>query len=342
MKRSILFIINPISGTTQKDGLPDLIHKVLPQEQWHTEVVLTERPGHATEIAAEAARRHTDIVVAVGGDGTINEVGRALVHTETALAVLPTGSGNGLARHLLLPLEAEECLRVIAMADIKDLDYGTIDGHHFFCTCGMGFDAFVSDRFAKAGKRGPITYAQTILESGLKYQPQTYEVTDDTGTLRYRAFLISVANASQYGNGCYIAPQASMSDGLLDVVVMEPFTLMDAPQISIDLFNKTLDKSSRIKTFTTRSLHVKREGEGVIHYDGEPAMAGREVQIDLHAKGIRMVINPLADPQRRMPNRFQSAAAELLHDLGTIREDIAHKTQRGLRYTRMLQRRLTK
>ena len=141
----------------------------------------------------------------------------------------------------------------------------------------MGFDAFVSMKFAESGKRGPISYAENILREGLKYKPETYTLEDETGTKQYKAFLISCANASQYGNNAYIAPQASMSDGLMDVIIMEPFDVLEAPQVSFDMFNKTLDKNSKIKTFKCKKLHITRSKAGVIHYDGDPVMSGAEI-----------------------------------------------------------------
>ena len=233
----------------------------------------TKYAGHATELAQQAARQGIDIVVAVGGDGTVNEVGRALVNTKTAMGILPCGSGNGLARHLNLPMNLKKCIDILNDCDIHTLDYGLINRHPFFCTCGMGFDAFISMKFAEAGKRGPITYMQKILEEGLSYQPETYEIEDEEGTRRYKAFLVSAANASQYGNNAYIAPQASMSDGLLDIIIMEPFDLIEAPQVAIELFNKTLDKNLKIKTFRASHIHIHRKSEGIIHYDGDPVMA---------------------------------------------------------------------
>lgn len=266
--------MNPISGTASKAAVPSLIDSVLDKELFEYEIRMTERAGHASEIATEAKNNHVDVVVAVGGDGTVNEVARSLVHSDTALGILPCGSGNGLARHLLLPMNLKKCIEVINQCQIRDLDYGVINDHPFFCTCGMGFDAFVSMKFAESGKRGPITYAENILREGLKYKPETYTLEDETGTKQYKAFLISCANASQYGNNAYIAPQASMSDGLMDVVIMEPFDVIEAPQVSFDMFNKTLDKNSKIKSFRCKKLHITRSQPGVIHYDGDPVDDG--------------------------------------------------------------------
>ena len=265
MKKKAVFIINLISGTSDKAAIPGLIDQYLDKTQFEYEIAVTQYAGHASEIAAKAKDDGVDVVVAIGGDGTVNEVARAIVHSSTALGIIPCGSGNGLARHLLLPLNVRKAIEVINRCEIRQLDYGIINDYPFFCTCGMGFDAFVSMKFAEAGKRGPITYVENVLREGLKYKPETYTIEDESGTLQYKAFLISCANASQYGNNAYIAPQASMSDGLMDVIIMEPFDVFEAPQISIEMFSKTLDKNSKIKTFRTRHLHIRRDKPGVIH-----------------------------------------------------------------------------
>lgn len=340
MKRRILFIMNPISGTSNKKGIPDLIHSGIDSERFDYEIRLTEYAGHAAAIAAEARDNHIDVVVAIGGDGTVNEVARSLVHSETALGIIPCGSGNGLARHLLLPLNVKKAIAVINKCEIRKLDYGVINGHEFFCTCGMGFDAFVSQKFAESGKRGPISYIENILREGLKYKPETYVVEDETGTKRYKAFLISCANASQYGNNAYIAPQASMSDGLLDVVVMEPFDVLDAPQVSIDMMNKTLDKNSKIKTFRCKQLHIHRNQEGVIHYDGDPVMTGKDIDIHLEEKGINIVVNADANKNQRKPNLFQNAAAQLFNELSAMREDIQKQSRHIQALNKVIQRKL--
>lgn len=330
--------MNPISGTASKANIPKLIEETLDKGLFDYELRLTERAGHAAEIAAEAQREGVDIVVAIGGDGTVNEVARAIVDSQTALGIVPCGSGNGLARHLMLPMNAKKAIEIINRCEIHELDYGIINGHPFFCTCGMGFDAFVSQKFAEAGKRGPITYVENVLREGLKYKPETYEIRDETGTMRAKAFLISCANASQYGNNAYIAPQASMSDGLLDVIIMEPFDMLDAPQISIDMFNKTLDKNSKIKTFKCRQLHIHRKQPGVIHFDGDPTMADADVEISLKPKGIRVVVNPDADKRHRQPNKLQNAASYLFNEISIVRDDITKQSRHVLALSKVLQR----
>lgn len=340
MKKKAVFVINLVSGTSSKAGIPSLIDQHIDKDKFDYEIAITQYAGHASEIAARAKDNGTDLVVAVGGDGTVNEVARAIVHSDTALGIMPCGSGNGLARHLLLPMNLKKAIDIINACEIRALDYGIINGYPFFCTCGMGFDAFISQKFAEAGKRGPITYAENILREGLKYQPETYTIQDEQGTAQYKAFLISCANASQYGNNAYIAPQASMSDGLMDVIIMEPFDVFEAPQISIDMFNKTLDKNSKIKTFRSRKLHIHRSKPGVIHYDGDPVMTGEDIDVELQPKGIKMIINPFADRSARKPNTLQNAAAELFNQLNTVREDINNQGRHIQAISKAIQKKL--
>lgn len=328
MKTKILFIMNPKSGVGSKESIPELIEKNIDKELFDYQIANTEYAGHATELAKQAVEDKVGIVVAVGGDGTVNEVGKALINTDTAIGIIPTGSGNGLARHLAIPMNVKKSLQILNQACIHKLDYGIINGIPFFCTCGMGFDAFISMKFAEAGKRGVVTYVQKVLEEGLKYEPQTYDIEDNEGVHHYKAFLISVANASQYGNNAYIAPQASMSDGLLDIIIMEPFDIIDAPQVAIEMFNKTLDKNSKIKTFKAKRIHIHRKEEGVIHYDGDPIMAGKDVEIKLVSKGIKVVVNPSDHKDQRKPNILQTSFSELFSNIDLIRCNINKQSRK--------------
>lgn len=292
MKKKILYIVNPISGVHRKEAILEKAEALTDRSVYDVETVRTEYAGHAARLAAEAAARGVDVVVAVGGDGTVNEVGRAIVHSPSALGIVPCGSGNGLARHLCIPLHVESAIGIINEGVVHKLDYCTVNEKPFFCTCGVGFDAFISEKFANAGKRGLLTYIENALLSGLNYKPQTYIIEDENGTETCRAFLIACANASQYGNDAYIAPDASMRDGLFDVVVMQPFLPIEAPQVAIQLFNGTLPENSHVKTFRTSHLRIRREGQGVAHYDGDPFITGDVIDIDLHHCEFNAIVNP--------------------------------------------------
>ena len=341
-KRDITFIINPISGTHSKDEIPHIIETVLDKEQFNYELRFTEYAGHAAEIARECAEKGLDIVAAVGGDGTVNEVARSLTHTDTALAIVPSGSGNGLARHLCLPMDAKKAIEIINACKIEDFDYGVINDLPFFCTCGMGFDAFISLKFAEAGKRGPITYVENVLKEGLKYKPETYVVEDESGKMRHKAFLIACANASQYGNNAYIAPGATMKDGEMDVIIMEPFDVLDAPQIAADLFMKTLGNNSKIKTFRAKSIHIHRKEPGAIHFDGDPIMTGTDIDVHIEHNGIKILTNPEAIEDASQPNFLLNAFSDFFNNINNVREDIEKSGRRIQVINKVLLRKLTR
>lgn len=328
VKKKISFIINPKSGTQTKDQILHLIDVKLDKEKYAKEVVYTEYAGHAVEIAAQKAKEGAYAVVAVGGDGTINEIARSLVHTKTALGIIPCGSGNGLARHLQISMEAKKAIEIINEGIMDVIDYGKINDVPFFCTCGVGFDAFVSLKFAKAGRRGPLTYLEKTLMESLKYQPETYELETEDATLKYKAFLIACGNASQYGNNAYIAPQATLTDGLLDVTILEPFTVLDVPSLSFQLFNKTIDQNSRIKTFRCKTLRIHRTKPGVVHFDGDPMMMGENINVEVIKEGLQVIIPRYAEKDSsNVLQRAQDYINGLKQINEAIVEDIAHKNK---------------
>lgn len=328
-KKKIVFVINPISGTQGKEQILAWVNEKLDREKYDMEVVYTEYAGHAVKIAAQKAAEKAFAVVAIGGDGTINEIARSLVHTDTALGIIPCGSGNGLARHLQIPLDPRKAVDIINGGRLEVIDYGKINGVPFFCTCGVGFDAFVSLKFSQAGKRGPLTYLeQTLLES-LKYRPEVYELEmDGNASTRYRAFLIACGNASQYGNNAYITPRATLDDGLLDVTILEPFTVLDVPSLSFQLFNKTIDQNSRIKTFQCKSLRIHRSKPGVVHFDGDPMMAGEDIEVSIVQRELKVIVP--CETCKRSGNVLQRAQ-DYINGLKQLNEafveDISHKNR---------------
>lgn len=343
-KKKIAFVINPISGTQSKEHILKTLDAKLDKEKYIPEIIYTERAGHAVEIAACKAQEGTDVVVAIGGDGTINEVARSLVHTETALGILPCGSGNGLARHLQIPMDIKKAIDILNEGVEDIIDYGTINDIPFFCTCGVGFDAFVSLQFSKAGKRGPLTYLEKMLIESLNYQPETYEVEVDGSTTRYKAFLIACGNASQYGNNAYIAPQATLNDGLLDVTILEPFTVLDAPSLSFQLFNKTIDRNSRIKTFRCQSLRIHRTHSGVAHYDGDPIMMGERIEVRIKERGLHVIVPRTVE--KPVTHNVLQRAQDYINGLKQLNEaiveDISQKNRQMLDKGREQIKKLTK
>ncbi|MGL5957169.1 MAG: diacylglycerol/lipid kinase family protein, partial [Phocaeicola sp.] len=280
-KKKILFVVNPISGTQNKKAILRWVDKLVDSTIYDYSVIKTQYAGHATEIAKEAVKNGVDIVVAIGGDGTINEIASSLIDSQTALGIIPCGSGNGLARHLGISMDAKAAIETLNNGKILDIDYGKINGQPYFCTCGVGFDAFVSLKFADSGKRGILAYIENTLQESLTYKPETYEIENEEGTVKHKAFLIACANASQYGNNAYIAPHASLTDGLMDITILEPFTVLDVPSLAFQLFNKTIDHNSRIKTLRAKKIKIRRQTEGVYHYDGDPMVGEKELEIEI-------------------------------------------------------------
>lgn len=288
--KNIAFVINPISGTHNKRKLPKLIQQLLDHEQWNFDIRMTERPGHATELAQQYAQMGFDAVVACGGDGTVHEVACGLRDTNTALGIIPLGSGNGLARHLQIPMKTEKAIALLNFSEVISADYGLENGRPFFCTCGTGFDAYISKEFAENGKRGLKTYIQEIIKGYFSYKPQTYRLLGEGVDLKLEAFVVTIANANQWGNNAIIAPQASIQDGMLDICVLSPFPLIAAPHLALKLFTKTMDKGLFMHTVRTRQVVLHREAPGVFHFDGEPCDESQDIMIEVKHDGLKLLV----------------------------------------------------
>ncbi|NEN25386.1 diacylglycerol kinase family lipid kinase [Cryomorpha ignava] len=276
-KKKILFIINPHSGIKSKLGFVDLIEQQI-REDFIVKTRLTQRPEHATEIALEAVESGVDAVIAVGGDGSVNEVGRALIGTDVALGIIPLGSGNGFARHLNIPLHEKDALQTINQFRTQIIDTATINGTPFLATAGLGFDAQVGWQFANHGTRGFLSYVQITASAFMGYKPKTYQLSIDGKEIETTAFLINFANAGQYGNNAWIAPSASLSDGLLNICILDKFPKYYVPSIIYKLFNKKIEKLKYYRFLQGKEIWVRNPD--IYHIDGEP----RGTDVDLLIK----------------------------------------------------------
>lgn len=292
----IAFIINPISGTLNKKRIPKLIDSYLDNSQWLATTIFTEYKGHATQLAQHYAGLGFDAVVAVGGDGTVNEVATGLIGTNTALGIIPIGSGNGFARHLDIPLRIQRALELINHSEVISVDYGLMNDKPFFCTCGTGFDAYIAEKFAEAGRRGFATYIERIVKDFFRYEPQHYSLrftspgVEGEQTMETDSFLITFANANQWGNAAYIAPKASIQDGLLDVAILSKFPLRSVPSLAYRLFEKSLDESLYMTTLNVNKIVVTRQSEGPFHIDGDPSTQPAEVSIEIVPDGLNVLV----------------------------------------------------
>jgi diacylglycerol kinase (ATP) len=284
------FIINPISGTRTKKNIPVLISEKLDTNQFEPVIKFTTCAGNATELAKEMVKKGYPLVVAVGGDGTINEVARSLVHTNTALGIVPCGSGNGLARHLEIPLKIKEAIELLNNYKIVEIDYGTANDVLFFCTCGVGFDAEIGHQFAQSKTRGFFTYIKSIIAEFVKYKAKKYKFKTRDNKFKKQAFLVTFANASQYGNNAYIAPNADIQDGLLDVCILKPFPSYKVIEIGYKLMRKKIHNCQSVEFLRTDKIRIKRKKKGVFHYDGEPCQMKKKIVVKAHQQGLKVAV----------------------------------------------------
>jgi len=289
-KRKVAFVYNPISGSRRLIPVIPIIERFINRDLYDYSILTTDHKGHATELASQYAAQKYDAVIAVGGDGTVNEVGCGVVGTDTALGIIPCGSGNGLARHLGIPMDPFKAVKWLNKSIFTDIDYGLINGRPFFCTCGVGFDATVSETFSNAGSRGVLTYMESILLEIATYKDQLYKLSFDDSSETFESFIVTCANADQWGNNAYIAPTASMQDGMMDVVVIHPFTPFDAPLLAFQLFNRQLDKNPKVTIRKCRRLTITRQNDGPAHYDGDPIQLGKEINIEMVPGGLKVLI----------------------------------------------------
>lgn len=289
MKRKALFIINPIAGGKSKEHVPQLIQQHLDKATVEHTIVFTEEAGHAHWLAKEAAKTYQSII-AVGGDGTVNEVASAVVGTQAALGILPFGSGNGLSRFLSIPMDTANAIQNINDNNIELIDAGQMDGQWFFNMAGMGFDAHISQVFAQKTKRGFITYFKSALQEIISYKSQSYHMEIDGKQYDRDAFMLSFANSSQYGNNAHVSPQASVQDGLLDVCVIKPFPLYRFPEMGLRMFTKTADKSSFVEIIRGKKIQIKRKAAGPAHIDGEPQTIGATAEIKVVPLSLKVIV----------------------------------------------------
>lgn len=288
-QKKILFVINPISGGKKKTAFNTKVLEVLDLKKFKPTFQQTSRAGHAYELGKMAVEEQYDAVVAVGGDGTINELGAALLGSNIPLGIIPEGSGNGLALYLGIPMNETSAINRLNRFETAGVDCGIVNGKPFFNIAGLGFDASVSDRFANDSIRGPIGYLRSAINVISNYKPCKYELTIDGQQYEREAFMISVANSPQYGNNAYIAPNASVNDGLLDVCIVHKFPLYILPMMVFHLFNRSADQSEYVEIIPGRDIVIKRVDDGPIHVDGEPIALAGDLHIHVQPNALNII-----------------------------------------------------
>jgi len=288
MKRKILFIINPISGTGKKKIVEKKIKEYLDFEQFDYKIQYTNAPRHAIALAKSAIGKY-DIVVAVGGDGSVNEVSNGLIGSSTALGIIPAGSGNGFARHMKIPLQISKAIKLLNKHSIQTVDAISINSEYFVNVAGLGFDAHIAHQFEKFGKRGFISYLQLVFSEYLNYKPEKYTLQIDGKTIEREAFLVSFANSTQFGNAAHIAPTAKIDDGQLKVCILKQFPAYKALFIGLRLFLKNIHKSKYMETISCKELIYKKKGEILPHMDGEAVIFKNDLNLKVLPLALKVI-----------------------------------------------------
>ncbi len=288
--KRIRFIINPISGIGKRNKIPSLIERTMQPFDIEFDIKYTEAAGHAVDLAREAADLGYDAVVAIGGDGSINEVARGVIGSETAVGIIPAGSGNGLAHFLKIPFNKEKALKKIARMKTTLIDTATINGTLFVSVAGLGFDAWVAEKFASSKLRGFFSYARLAVSEYLLYQSKRYKIYVDGRTFRRRAFMLTFANSNQFGFNAKIAPTASINDGLIDLCIMKKPPMLAALFFLPLLFMGKLHKTPFLEVIKTKEVKVIQRKNYISHTDGDHLYLSKEITINTLPLSLKVIV----------------------------------------------------
>ena len=285
----IKFIINPISGKKHHSNIVDLIENHLDKSKFSYDCVFTKKSKDATLLSEEAKKAKYDVIVAVGGDGTLNECAQAITDSDSAIAVLPCGSGNGFAFHFKMKPKLISAIEQLNHCSIKEVDYCTANNKPFFNVSGVGFDAHVAHLFSTTKIRGFSNYMKLVLKECLFYPAQKYSIQCDGNEETHNAFIVSWANASQFGNDAVISPNAIIDDGLIDICIIKSLPRFKIPILLYRLFNRSIHKSKYVKIIKAKEAAIQCN-DGRSHLDGEPVDLGQQIIIKNHYKKLKVFV----------------------------------------------------
>lgn len=287
MKKRLLFIINPISGGKRKNAIPQLIKEHLDSEKFDYEVWFWEEVDAIEERINSAKTEGFNGIVAIGGDGTINLVSRYLVNTDLFVGFVPMGSGNGLARQLGIPQDVIEAIAHLNQSDVRTIDTAKLNGETFVNVAGIGFDARVSQAFSQSKKRGLLNYSRAVINEYREAHDEEYEITVDGEKRTVSAFMLSVANGSQWGNDFFVAPDASLDDGLLDLVIMSKPSMLKIPKLVVDLNKQSVPDNQLVEIIKGKKMLIECKNE-IAHVDGEPIAKSEEFTVEINPLSLNV------------------------------------------------------
>ena len=288
-KKKILFIINPISGVGKQKIAENAIEDHLEYSKFDTEIRYTEYAHHATEIAKDAVAEKFDIVVAVGGDGSINDVVAGLVNSNVILGIIPCGSGNGLARHLQLPLDVPKAIEVINRCNVQEIDTISLNERVYASIAGIGFDALVARLFKNRKIRGLKAYSSIVLNQYPTYKTRNYRLTIDGEEIEREALFVSFANSNQFGYNTQIAPTAELNDGLIDVCVVSKIPFIHLPLTAPLIYTRNFEKSQYVEIFKAKEIKVHNNDYRWVNLDGEAVRLGKELHFKINPLSLHII-----------------------------------------------------
>ncbi len=291
MKR-ILFIINPNSVKKNTVRISKAIESGINHKEFDVKVEYTKSANHAVSLSKSAVADGIEIIVAVGGDGTVNEVASQMINSDAILGIVPLGSGNGLARHLGISRNIEKAIDLINLQNTSVIDTGSINDKVFVSIAGVGFDALIAEKFAQGKQRGFIGYFKQVANEYLKYKPLEYKlIFYDGQIIEKKALFVAFANSNQFGYNTTIAPNAKIQDGLLDVCIIEKPSIFRIPHIANLLLLKMVDASPLVQIVKAQGLKIQRASEGNVNIDGEAISFGKELEIKINPLSLKIIIN---------------------------------------------------
>jgi len=284
----IKFIVNPISGKGKQKGIEDSIKKNLDSKKYEYSVKFTERQGHAKELCKQAITDGYEAVIAVGGDGTVNEIASECIGKDTVLGIIPAGSGNGFAYHMGMKKNIKASILQLNNATIKIVDSCTANSMPFVNVSGIGFDAHIANLFQNLGKRGFWNYIKLIFKE-INYKSKKYTINHNGKSRKIKAVMISFANSSQYGNNFHISPKSELDDGLIDFVIVKDMPKRMIPQFLIKVANGKIENSKFVEIIQAKEMEIF-SNEKIIHLDGEPKKINKSVLIKNNPKTLKILI----------------------------------------------------
>jgi diacylglycerol kinase (ATP) len=288
--KKVFFIINKFSGTSFQPEIEGRIIDKCGEWGWECTIEYTQHRGHATELARQAVNQNFEIVFAMGGDGTVNEVAQGLIKTDAIMGILPKGSGNGLARHLRIPLNFAKALDLLSDHQVINMDTFTVNDRLSVNVSGIGFDGHIAGLFGKNGKRGLIEYTKLVMREFGSFKEFPITIKIDEEQFQRSAFILAFANASQFGNNAQVAPLASVCDQQLDICFIKKIPLTHALGFAGKMFSGNIDKSAFVEIKNAKNISLQFDKLMPFHIDGEAVEPAQSFNICIQPASLKVLI----------------------------------------------------